>query len=204
MNYKVIIISVSVLVIGIGGWYFFHAGPIANYPSKGTDIIAFGDSLVRGIGATEGNDFVSVLSRKIGQPIINLGHSGNTTADGLARIGELDQYNPKVVILLLGGNDFLHKVPIAETRANLSALIQNIQKRGAVVLLLGVRGGLLTDPLSGEFKDLRDAYHTALVSNVLKGLIGDRRFMSDRIHPNDAGYEMIADRVHPVLARLIK
>src|SRR4051812_13324715 len=87
-------------------WSVSHRTPaIANYPSGGSDVIALGDSLVAGTGATEGRDLVSDLSRDIGAPIVNLGVSGDTTADGLARLAQLDQYHPKVVIVLLGGND---------------------------------------------------------------------------------------------------
>ena len=205
MKYKTItIIIVLIAAATLGVYYLFKSESITNYPSKGTDIVAFGDSLVAGYGSTEGNNFVSVLSKKIGEPIINLGHSGDTTEDGLKRINQLDKYNPKVVILLLGGNDSLRKVPIEITHKNLSTLIENIQARGAVVLLLGVKGSLFGDRLSSEFKDLRDTYNTAFVSNVLDGLFGNDKYMSDTIHPNDAGYEIIANRIHPILVGLIK
>lgn len=203
MKYKITIL-VLILILSIGGYYFFRVKPITNYPSKGTDIIAFGDSLVQGVGSTEGNDFVSILSKKIEQPIINLGHSGDTTADGVSRIGQLDKYNPKVVILLLGGNDYLKKVSIVETHENLVSLIKEIQSRGAIVLLVGVQGGILKDNFSTEFKNLKETYHTAFVSNILSGLLGNTKYMSDAVHPNDIGYSMIAERIYPVLTKLIK
>lgn len=189
---------------GGGFYYFFRAPQITNYPSKGADIIAFGDSLVQGIGSTRENDFVSLLSQKIGLPIINLGHAGDTTAQGLLRINELDAYNPKVVILLLGGNDHLRKVPEDITRENLRKIIESIHARGAVVLLLGVRGGLFTDRFETMFEDLRDEYRTEYVSDVLGGLFGNSKYMSDTIHPNDSGYSIIAERVYPVLSPLLK
>jgi len=71
-----------------------------------------------------------------------LGVPGDTTADGLARMSELNAYKPKVVLLLLGGNDYLKRIPQEQTFANLAAIIKDIQSRGAIVLLLGVRGGL--------------------------------------------------------------
>lgn len=206
MKYKtIIVVIISALLIAAGIYYFFRKPDlITNYPSKGTDIIAFGDSLVEGYGSTTGKDFVSQLSLKIGQPIINLGKSGDITADGIARINELDKYNPKVVLLLLGGNDRLRKVPIAETHKNLATLIENIQKRGSIVLLLGVKGGLFNDVFGGEFINLKDTYHTAFVSDVLDGLFGNPEYMSDEIHPNDIGYKKIADKIYPVLIKLIK
>ena len=205
MKYRIIIVSILLAAfVALGIFYFSRTGPITNYPSKGTDIVAFGDSLVAGVGSTDGNDFVSLLSGKIGEPIVNLGHAGDTTADGIARISALDDYDPKVVLLLLGGNDHLKKIPVADTRKNLAVLIQNIHARGAVVLLLGVRGGLFNDRFDTEFENLRDTYRTAYVADVLGGLFGNMEYMSDAVHPNDIGYKMIAERVYPVLMSIIK
>ena len=204
MKYQIPILSILLAAFAAYGFFYFKTEPIANYPSRGTDIIAFGDSLVEGVGATDGNDFVSLLSQKIGQPIVNLGHAGDTTADGVARIGQLDAYTPKVVLLLLGGNDYLRKIPMSDTRKNLEALIQNIQARGAIVLLLGVRGGILNDRFAAEFTDLRDTYHTAFVPDVLRGLLGNGQYMADALHPNAAGYKIIAERVYPILAEVVK
>lgn len=200
----IILAGLLVIFVALGFYYFMRdEKTIINYPSSGTDIIAFGDSLVEGLGSTNGNDFVSRLSQKIVQPIINLGHAGDTTADGLARISQLDEYNPKVVLLLLGGNDHLRKMPIEDTFKNLATLIENIEARGAVVLLLGVRGGLFNDKFDTEFENLRDTYHTAFVTDVLGGLFGNDKYMSDTIHPNDIGYGMIAERIYPVLIGVI-
>lgn len=196
-------LGAGIVVLAI--WFFFFRSPtITNYPSAGTDIVAFGDSLVLGVGASEGKDFVSLLSQKLGVPIINLGKSGDTSAAGLARLSELDWYKPKVVLLLLGGNDYLRRVPKEETFATLSKIIEDLQSRGAAVLLLGVRGGVLQDNFSGEFSALAKKYHTAYVPDVLGGLLGDKEYMADQIHPNDAGYARIAERVAPVLEKLLK
>lgn len=177
---------------------------IKNYPPKDGPIVAFGDSLVAGVGSTPGNDFVSVLSTKIGEPIINLGISGDTTAGGLARIDSLLDENPRVVILLLGGNDFIRKVPREETFSNLRTFIDKIQAGGSAVVLLGVRGGLISDSADELFEDLAKETGSAYVPNVLSGLFADSRYMSDAIHPNDAGYAKVADKVYKVLKDVIK
>lgn len=205
MDNKKWFIIFSPVFIAILFFFFGRNAEIKNYPSNGTDIVAFGDSLIAGVGATsENSNFVSILSRRIGKPIVNLGVSGNTTIDGLARINELDKYNPKVVILLLGGNDYLKKVPIDTTFSNLERIIRNIQNRGAVVVLLGVRGGLINDKFDEKFEDLSKETQTAFVSNVLDGLLTRDEFMSDAIHPNDVGYAKIATRVYPVLQKFVK
>lgn len=204
MKYKILILGIFLITFFVlGAYYLFRTEKITNYPSQGTDIIAFGDSLVEGVGSTNENDFVSLLSQKTGLPIINLGHSGDTTIDGIERINDLDDYDPKVVILLLGGNDHLKKIPVTDTHKNLAVLIENIQSRGAIVLLLGVRGGLLNDRFDTEFEKLRDTYNTAFVPDVLDGLFGNAKYMSDPIHPNDSGYKIITERIYPVLAEVI-
>src|SRR3989338_8270486 len=205
MYFKYVIALFAAVLVGLGVyWYFFGVREVRNYPSSGTDIIAFGDSLVAGVGASPGRDFVSLLSQKIGQPIINLGVSGDTTATALARLPELDAYRPKVVIVLFGGNDYLRRVSQVQTFDNLTEIVESIQAKGAMVLLLGIRGGLLNDHFDTEFKKLRNTHDTAYVSDVLDGLLGKQEYMSDEIHPNDAGYERIAERVYPVLAPLLK
>jgi acyl-CoA thioesterase-1 len=144
-----------------------------------------------------------LLSTKIGQPIVNLGVSGNTTQDGINRLSELDNYKPKVVLLLLGGNDKLTQVPKEKTFQNLEIIIQNIQARGAIVLLLGVKGSLIGDNYEADYNNLSKKYHTAYVSDVLSGLFGNAKYMSDTVHPNDLGYKEISDRIYPVIVKLL-
>ncbi|MCA9358698.1 arylesterase [Candidatus Kaiserbacteria bacterium] len=202
MKYILIFAGISFAFLA----YFFFSGSdsVTNYPSSGTSVVAFGDSLVEGVGASEGNDFVAVLSRQIGEPIINLGKSGDTTKDALARMSQVVDSNPKIVIVLLGGNDYLKNVPAEETFSNLETIIEEIHASGAIVLLLGVRGGILHDGYESQFEDLAEKHNVAYVSDVLDGLIGKPGLMSDTIHPNDAGYKIIADRVYPVLGELLQ
>jgi acyl-CoA thioesterase-1 len=198
---------VGVIVVAALAAYFFwptSRQTITNYPSQGSDIIALGDSLTAGNGSTLGHDYVSLLSQDSNKPIVNLGVAGDTTADALKRIGELDQYKPKVVIVLLGGNDYLKRVPPEQTFANLVQIIQEIQKRGAIVLLVGVRGGVLRDNFADEFKKLSQDYHTAFVPGILDGIYDNTELKSDEIHPNDKGYAIMAARIAPTLKELLQ
>lgn len=183
----------------------FLGEEIVNYPSSGTRVIAFGDSLVEGAGASPGKSLPDQLSDRLGVSIENFGVSGDTTRDGLVRIdAALEGENPKVVLLLLGGNDFLRKIPREETYNNLATLIQRIQSRGAVVLLLGVRSGVVGGGFDDEFERLSEQYHTAYVEDVLNGVFGRPSLMSDAVHPNAQGYAKIADRIAPVLEKLLR
>ncbi len=197
-----VLLCVVLFLLAYIFWPTSHT--VKNYPSSGTSVVAFGDSLVSGVGSTLGGGFVSILEKEIGVPIINLGKSGDTTEDGLARMESIKDTHPKVVMLLLGGNDYLRKIPQATTRTNLAKIIEEIQGQGAIVVLLGVRGGVLQDNFSDMYEELADTYETAYVSNVLEGLFARDAFMSGAIHPNDAGYEKIAERIAPVLAELLK
>jgi len=203
MKYTIIILLVAFLV---GGYLMvtYQSSEVTNQVSSGTTIVAVGDSLVAGVGATQGNDFVSVLSKRIAEPIVNLGRSGDTTEDVLLRMDEVLEQDPKVVLVLVGGNDYLKNIPRVETFANLEQIIQTIQDSGSAVLLLGVRGGILRDEYKSEFSALADKYNTGYVSNVLEDTLGRRELMSDLIHPNDAGYKIIADRVQPELELLLQ
>ncbi len=186
-------------------WYVFvYTPPVTNHDSQGTDIIAIGDSLVSGTGSTYRSDVVTLTAKAVGQPIENLGRSGDTTADVLLRLKELDAYKPKVVIVLVGGNDYLRKVSDDEVFGNLAKIIEDIQGRGAMVLLVGIRGGVLTDPYAPRFKELSRHYKTAYVPNALDGLFGNKKYMSDQVHPNDAGYAILASRIAPVLQDLLQ
>ncbi len=199
----ILVLFAGIAVIAGAFFIFMGSDKVTNYPPKEGSIVAFGDSLVAGYGSTKGNDFVSLLSKGLGEEIINLGVSGDTTAGGLARIDSALNREPKITILLLGGNDFLRKVPREETFSNLRTIISKLQERGSIVVLLGVRGGLLSDSADGYYKDLAEETGSAYVEDILDGLFGDARYMSDSIHPNDAGYLKIAERLYPVLRNLL-
>ncbi len=198
---------ISILCLAIIVWIIFSLrqdAPITNIDSTNTTIIAFGDSLVYGVGSTPAHDFISLLSAKIGQPIINLGVSGDTTRKGLVRIDEVTAQKPRIVILLLGGNDYLQKIPQDETFTNLATIIEKIHSSGSAVLLLGVRGGLLRDTYADRFAEFAKEQRVGFVPNILDGLITDTRYMSDAIHPNDIGYAKIAEKIEPVLQRMLR
>lgn len=195
---------VGVIAISVGLYFWFGSQyEIKNIESEGSDVIAFGDSLVAGVGSESGGGFVSMLSSDLGVSIINLGISGNTTRDGLNRVDEISNFNPKVVIVLLGGNDFLRKVPEEEIFSNLEKIIIHIQERGSAVVLLGVRSGILSNRYDTAFEDLAERLGAAYVPDVLDDVFGVPELMHDTLHPNDLGYRIIASKVRPVLEEII-
>ena len=198
------IVVTGVLLATVSGALACGGDPRAARPTSGTTVIAFGDSLVEGRGATDGRDFVSMLSRRLGVPIVNAGRSGDTTGAALARLDrDVLAHSPRVVIVVLGGNDYLRHVPVNETFSNLNSIVTRIRERGAAVVLAGVSVGLLTDPYASRYDALAREASAGLVPDILGGLMGHSELMSDAIHPNDAGYEIIAGRIAPVLEELL-
>jgi len=207
MTKTYIFVFAIILVIATVSFFVFRGDSVknlTNYPPKNTTIVAFGDSLVFGTGSTKGNDFVSLLSRAIFKLIKNLGVPGNTTTQGLARIDEVLAQDPGVVILLLGGNDYLQRMSRDETFKNLDSIITRLHASGAMVVLLGVQGSMLGDAFKKQFEILSEKHNVAYVKNVLDGIKSKDHLMSDRIHPNDVGYAMIAEKIEPVLSEIIK
>jgi len=202
MRQKYILYFLIVVIIFMVGRIAIHSmyHTIRNVPSTGSGVIAFGDSLVKGVGSTPGNDFVSVLSNLSGVQIENAGLSGDTTETALTRIDSvLGDKKPQVVIVLLGGNDFIRRVPKAQTFINLKKIIAICQNRGSVVILLGVQDGVIFDGAERDYADLADSTGSILVPNILAGLVGNSLLMSDTIHPNDKGYAIMARNVLPAL-----
>ena len=186
-----------------GLWLRENRPPRAARPTAGANVIAFGDSLVSGRGATAGHDFVSVLSRRTGLPILTAGRSGDTTGTALERLDrDVLARNPRIVIVLLGGNDFLRRVPRDETFRNLEAIVTRIRSRGAAVVLVGISVGLITDEYGDHYDALARRSSAGFVPDILDGVIGRADRMSDPIHPNDRGYAIVADRLEPVLREL--
>ncbi len=191
------LLFLALILTGIVTFMLFNDTVKAkNYPPKNTLIIAFGDSLVEGVGATPGNDLFSQLEKRIGRPIENLGVAGNTTADGVLRMNKVIGRNPGLVILLLGGNDTLRQIPVTTTEGNLRTLITAFQKGGAVVMFLGVRGGILGREREDMYERVSDELGAIYVSDILSGILLKPELMHDGIHPNDAGYAEIAERLH--------
>lgn len=202
MNKKTILFVLIIVCVGV--WFlFFKKTPLTNYPPQGNTVMMFGDSLVEGVGATAGNDLPSLIGRGIGLPVLNFGKSGNTTSDGVLRVSDALVKKPNIVLILLGGNDALRRVSRVDTEKNLRSIISTFQNAGAVTILLGVRGGILGDPYDSMYEDIADSTGSAYISDVLSGLFADSRYMSDAIHPNDAGYAKIAVRVIPLVKDIL-
>ena len=200
----------SILTLGVGLAGLLVIGGcssrpnVANLDSQGTAIICFGDSLTQGVGASPGHEYPSLLGGILGREVINAGVGGETTADALRRLdADVLEKNPRLVIVELGGNDFLQQLPVQDTFANLETIVRRIQEHGAMVVLVGVSPGLLADTTRGEYEQVARARRAAFVPNILAGILADPTLKSDGIHPNDSGYEKIAQRIARAIRPLL-
>lgn len=182
-------------------------GPsIANIGSKGTTIVCFGDSLTEGVGASEGSDYPSLLADAVDMEVINAGVSGDTTRDALARIEEdVLAYNPRIVIVQFGGNDFLRGLHKDETFNNMDKIVERIQEKGAMVVLVGARFGYL---VRGEYVtilwNVGRKRRALVIPNIMEDIFSNPEFKIDEIHPNDAGYRIIANRIYLKIKPLLR
>ena len=168
-------------------------------------IVAFGDSLTRGYGLPPGKNFVTFLSEVTKIPIINSGKTGDTTSDALIRLNQdaLD-YRPDIVLVLLGGNDFLAGYSEEVVRANLQVIIRKIKQSGSRVILVGVYNGISPQYEKVFEKLALNEQADGYVPNVLGGILFRKDLLYDTVHPNERGHEIIADRILPVLEKVLR
>ena len=168
-------------------------------------IVILGDSLAEGYLVEKNEGFISVLSERLDIEIVNLGRKGATTAESLRRVDEeVLSLSPALVLLQLGGNDALQKVDPEVTKTNLQTMISQMHKQEIPILLLGVRGGLMSDKLAYAYEDLVSDNGLAYVSNILEGILTSPGLRVDNVHPNAKGHILIADRIEPVLKDLVQ
>jgi acyl-CoA thioesterase I len=187
-------------------WFLWPSSisDVRNLDSSGTKIIAFGDSLTAGYGAAPGEDYPAQLGKLIGSEIVNAGVSGDTTDSALARIEDVTANDPRIVIVGLGGNDYLRNAPIATTEQNLRAIIRRIQEAGAMVILLGYEFPGFRGDYGAMYERIADEEKCLLLPDLLDGILSNESLKSDAIHPNGRGYAVMAERVADPTKKLIE
>ena len=176
---------------------------------KGATVLILGDSLSYGTGAKEGEDYPTLLAQATGWKMINEGVPGDTTAGGLERLPELlEEYQPKLLIVELGGNDFLQQLPKSQTEANLKAILTLAKARNIPTTLVAIPEinalraavGSLSD--HGLYEAIAKETKTPLIKDVFSGVLSDRSLKADQVHPNAAGYLKVSNEMQVALKEL--
>lgn len=178
------------------------SGPRIGPLEHNAVVLAFGDSLTYGTGAPDGQSYPEILSALLGRPVVNAGVPGEVSAAGLRRLASvLDQHQPRLVVLCHGGNDFLRRLDQEATSHNLRMMIELIRGRGADVVLVGVPKLGFGLEVPKFYPALAKAYALPFEDRILLELLGDNRLKSDTIHPNAAGYRLMAEAIHRAIKR---
>lgn len=171
---------------------------LAAVPS-GATVVAFGDSVTYGIGASDGEDWPALLAQQTGWHVVNAGVSGDTAAAARNRIQALlDEHHPAMVIIEIGGNDFLRRRSPTAVKEDIRRIIVSVKQAGSQAVVLAVPElsllSLLTQKASDAplYEELATEEQVPLVSNVFAAVLSQPDLCADRIHPNAAGYRQMA------------
>jgi acyl-CoA thioesterase-1 len=193
---------------------FFALGLASSAP--GGTILFLGDSLTAGLGVAPEQAYPALIEKKIRAQhlpfdVMNAGISGDTTAGGLARLDWVLQKKIDILVLALGANDGLRGLPMAQTKANLQAIIDRVKAKNPSIriVIAGMQippnmGGDYGAAFRGVFADLARQNDAALVPFLLEGVGGhDDLNQEDHIHPTAAGHKILAENVWRVLEPLL-
>lgn len=196
MQFRLIVILATALLLAACG----DSGPGMKPLSDDAVVLAFGDSLTEGYGASSNESYPARLASLSGLNVINAGISGEVSALGLKRLpGLLEKHAPDLVILCHGGNDFLRKKSMTELENNIREMIRLSREQGAEVIMLGV-------PKPGLFLSSYEAYErianetgVVFIDDLIPEVLGDKSLKSDTVHPNSRGYLVMAEAIHAEL-----
>lgn len=181
----------------------------------GPVVLCLGDSLTEGYGVEDAHAYPSVLERRLRERgfasarVINAGINGSTSASAVSRLRWQLRAKPDFLVLALGGNDGLRGLDLAETEKNLSEAITIAQAKGVQVLLAGMQippnyGPDYTRRFREIFPRLEERHGVVRIPFLLEGVAADPDLnLPDGIHPNPAGYQIVADNVLSVIAPLL-
>jgi acyl-CoA thioesterase-1 len=179
-------------------------GQQAKVPPLASDsvLLAFGDSLTFGTGASEIESYPAQLEKLTGRRVAREGVPGEVSEAGLARLpAALDEHRPRLLLLCHGGNDFLQRLPKAQAAENLRAMIRLAKSRGIDVLLIGTPEPGLTVTAAAFYAEIAKEFRIPYEGDVLGRILRDSSLKSDQVHPNALGYRLMAERVYALLQK---
>lgn len=195
------LLAVALLAAAVGCG---DPGDQLHLTSTGSSVVCFGDSVTAGTGAPADSSYPARLEEFLGVPVVNAGVPGDTTADGLGRLPGILDHDPWLVVVGLGGNDFLRRVPAERAEDNLTGIVGALTDQGVAVVLVEVEPPMLGGDYSGLHRRVAESLGVPLVEGVVEEVLSDPGRKSDQIHPNAAGYADIARAVAHVVRPLLE
>jgi lysophospholipase L1-like esterase len=174
---------------------------LARLPSDAV-VLAFGDSLTYGTGASEEESYPAQLERLIGRRVVRAAVPGEVTAQALARLPQtLDEHSPRLMLLCIGGNDFLRRLGNPQAEANVRAMVKLARNRGVEVVLIGTPEPGLSLAPPAFYAAIAEEFRLPYEESAMVEVLRDSALKSDPIHPNARGYRIIAERLAERLRR---
>ncbi len=204
---KLVITALAIIALALGIVLTLKNSryEIKNASSAGRNIICFGDSITFGYGVNPGEDYPAQLSKILKRAAINAGVDGDTAAEGLARIKTdvLDK-EPYLVLVEFSGNDFIKKVPLDTTISNIRDIIRQVQAAGAMTVVVDVSAGFFMREYRERLAQLARETGSIFIPEVLSHILTNPSMKSDFLHPNAAGYKIVAERIYRRIAPYLK
>ncbi|HEY6241003.1 MAG TPA: arylesterase [Burkholderiales bacterium] len=178
-------------------------------------ILVYGDSLSAAYGIPQSAGWVALLGERLKQrnsnyTVVNASISGETTAGGAARIAAaLEKNKPAIVIVQLGANDGLRGLPVAQMKANLTAIVQAAKRQGARVILVGMQvppnyGAQYVNAFRAAFREIAQDERISLVPFLLEGVPDKREmYQADNLHPAAEAQTFLLENVWRKLASMV-
>lgn len=174
----------------------------------GSVVLAFGDSVTFGTGAGPGDDWPTQLAAATGWRIVNAGIPGDTAEAAKRRIGSLlEEHRPGLVIIEIGGNDFLRRRPHSAVKEDVRAIVRQVKASGAQAVLVAVPelsllGAVTRRPSDAAiYAELAKEEQVLLIPDVFSEVLARPELLADQIHPNAAGYRRMAGELAGALGR---
>lgn len=157
-------------------------------------VVALGDSLTYGTGASQDTSYPAMLALTTGWRVVNAGVPGETASEGCARLPALvDEHRPQLVLVLLGGNDFLRRLPEQGIRDALASCVRDARAANTRLVLLTVpRFGVSGLSNASLYAETGTALEVPVIESGLADLLGRSAMRADRVHLNAAGYRAMA------------
>lgn len=191
------------LAAGAAFYWMKDTPEIKNLNNSGVSIVAFGDSLTAGKGAPKGSSYPDVLAQKLGREVINMGVSGETAVQAPARLPQVLAQNPYMVLIEFGGNDFMRQQRMEDAAAAVGQIVDAVQAAGAIAVVVDT-GGPGMGHYTRAYKKLAEQKQAVFVPEILKGIFNKKEYKADMVHPNAAGYEIVAQRVYEEIKPYVK